>query len=239
MSLLDRLADPAAWAEFREYKSRHSLMSQREFDELDAYIAEQRYLPLAEPLAFSLPDKRQINKSGSRKKRTVYLFPKDETWVLKLLTWLLYKYDYAFEPSCFSFRQNYTAKTAFRAILSVPGLDGKYVLKADIHDYFNSMPAEKLAEVLSDIVSDDPRLSAFLVRFFTDGRALSGGKVICENRGAMAGVPLSAFCANVYLASMDRLFARRGIPYFRYSDDILVLCGSAEERGECLETIKA
>ena len=82
ISLLDSLADPAAWAAFREYRSMHSLMSQREFDELDAFIEEERYLPVARSLRFSLPEKRLINKSGSRRKRTVYLFPRDEAWVV-------------------------------------------------------------------------------------------------------------------------------------------------------------
>ena len=243
MSLLDRLADEETWLEFREYKSRHSLMSQREFDALDAYIAEKRYLPLARTLEFSLPEKRRINKSGSTKKRTVYLFPEDETWVLKLLTWLLYKYDGAFRPSCFSFRQNYTAKTAFGAILRVPDLDAKYVLKADIHDYFNSMPPDLLVKELAEVIDDDPELLAFLTDLFTVNKALEEGpdgefRTIEENRGAMAGVPLSAFCANIYLASVDRLFEERGVPYFRYSDDILILADSAAEREDCFETLK-
>ncbi len=242
-SLLERLSDEQTWLEFRDYKSRHSLMSQREFDELDRYIAEKRYLPLAETLAFSLPEKRRINKSGSTKKRTVYLFPEDETWVLKLLTWLLYKYDGAIRPSCFSFRREMTAKTAFRAILRTPGLDAKYVLKADIHDYFNSMPPDRLVRELEAVIDDDPPLLAFLTAFFTVNRAIDATgdpphPVIEENRGAMAGVPLSAFCANIYLASLDRLFEEKGIAYFRYSDDILILADSAEERDECFETLK-
>ena len=238
ISLLDSLADPAAWAAFREYRSLHSLMSQREFDELDAFIAERRYMPLAETLRFSLPEKRLINKSGSRRKRTVYLFPRDETWVLKLLTWLMYRYDYAFRPSCFSFRKGYTAKTAFGSILAIPGLNEKWVLKADIHDYFNSMPVSGLVRTLSEIVTDDPPLLDFLTRFFSENRAMQDGKIVEEERGAMAGVPLSAFCANVYLASLDEHFERRGVPCFRYSDDILLLCGSREELDECFAELK-
>ena len=213
-------------------------MSQREFDELDRYIAERRYLPVAGTLRFSLPEKRLINKSGSSRKRAVYLFPRDEAWVLKLLTWLLYKYDNAFHPSCFSFRKGYTAKTAFTSILAVPDLGGKHVLKADIHDYFNSMPVEGLVKTLSEIITDDPPLLSFLTEFFSEGRAVSDGVIIEEERGAMAGVPISAFCANVYLASLDEHFAAKGVPCFRYSDDILMLCDSGEQLGECLAELK-
>ena len=45
----------------------------------------------------------------------------------------------------------------------------------------------------------------------------------------MAGTPTSAFFADVYLLSSDNYFTERGIPYFRYSDDILILADSPEE----------
>ncbi len=237
MSLLDRLADESAWAEFREYKSRHSLLSRSEFDRLDKYVAEKRYLPYAESLTFSPPDKREISKSGSSKKRVVYIFPEDETWILKLLTWLLYKYDYAFEPSCYSFRRDYTAKTAFGAILKTPDLNKKYVLKLDIHDYFNSMPTDGLIREFERIITDDPKLLTFMIGFFTADRSIRNGTVIEEKRGAMAGCPLSSFCANIYLADLDRHFADQGIPYFRYSDDILVLLDSQKELDNAFEEI--
>ena len=48
----------------------------------------------------------------------------------------------------------------------------------------------------------------------------------------MAGVPLSAFSANVYLTSLDRLFDGMGVPYFRYSDDILIFAPNAESLEE-------
>ncbi len=238
MSLLDLLCDESAWLSYREYKSLHSSMSNREFERLDEYIAEKRYLPFAKTLEFSLPEKKSINKAGG-KKRLVYMLPEDEGRVLKLLTWLMYKYDGAFEPCCYSFRQGYTAKSAFEDIFRVKDPDEKYVLKLDIHDYFNSMPSDLLCEELAKVITDDPELLAFLIRFFSEGRALCGGEAVEEDRGAMAGLPLSAFCANIYLASADRHFIERGVPYFRYSDDVLMMFDSMEELEEGLAEFKA
>ena len=42
----------------------------------------------------------------------------------------------------------------------------------------------------------------------------------------MAGVPLASFFANVYLGELDRIFEKKGIPYLRYSDDIIIFCHS-------------
>jgi len=40
---------------------------------------------------------------------------------------------------------------------------------------------------------------------------------------------VSAFFANIYLTPLDEIFTQRGIPYFRYSDDIMVFADSEEE----------
>lgn len=237
MSLLDRLSDEKTWSQFREYRSKHSLMSIREFDELDGYIAEKRYLPIARSLSFSLPEKKLINKRGTNRKRTVYIFPEDELWVLKMLTWLLYRYDGAVEPCCFSFRPNHTVKMALERILAMEGLKDKYVLKADIHDYFNSIPVDRLTDELAGVITDDERLLGFLQDFFTVNKAIYEGQVIEESRGAMAGMPLSAFIANIYLADLDRLMLDQGISYYRYSDDIIMFCDSRQQLDRCYEMI--
>lgn len=238
MSLLDELVKEECWLAFREYKSKHSLMSQKEFDALDEYIREKKYLPVAENLQFSLPKKTLINKSGSTKKRVVYLFEDDELWVLKLLTWLLYKYDYCFSDNCYSFRKNSTAKTAFTNLLKINDLSSKYVLKIDIHDYFNSMPVELLIKELSSVITDDKPLLDFLISFYSCNKAIMNGEIIEEERGAMAGNPLSSFCANIYLRQLDYYFKDNSIPYCRYSDDILVIADSLQQINEYYEIIK-
>jgi hypothetical protein len=51
---------------------------------------------------------------------------------------------------------------------------------------------------------------------------IHAGKLIrVDRKGAMAGLPFTAFFASVYLAEMDRCFEKAMIPYARYSDDII------------------
>lgn len=238
MSLLDRLYDEKAWTEFRQYRSVHGNTTEKELEELDGYIAQKRYLPTAKTLSFSLPEKKSINKSGSHKKRVIYTFPEDETWVLKMLTWLMYKYDSAFSPSCYSFRCDTNAKAAITAVLKTKQLDEKWALKLDLHNYFNSMPSQKLAAEFSKVITDDEPLLGFLVSFYTLDKAVSAGEVISENTGAMAGVPLSAFCANLYLTDLDKLFEEMRVPYFRYSDDIFILADSQQQALAYFDTVK-
>ena len=223
-------------------------MSNREMRLLDEFIKEERYVTFAdrftpEGYALSVPEKRVINKSGSRKKRVVYSFTTDEMYMLKLLTWLLYKYDDKINPRCYSFRQNMTAKKAISDILAIGDIDGRYVLKADIHDYFNSMPAQGIIAALKRVITDDERLLAFLTKLFMANEAFEKtegqeARKVLENRGAMAGVPVSAFIANIYLEPLDSYFLERGIPYYRYSDDILIFARSKEELEECRSLLK-
>ena len=239
VSLLDSLCDEKTWTEFYNYRSAHGNMSEKELKELGSFIAEKRFLPLAQTLEFSLPQKKMINKSGSQKKRVIYTFPDDETWVLKMLTWLLYKYDTALHKSCYSFRRTFTAHAAVSDAVRTKNVSEKWALKLDLHNYFNSMPSTLLAAELANVITDDPPLLDFLTRFFTADKAVCGESVIDENRGAMAGVPLSAFCANIYLSDLDEKFETLGVPYFRYSDDILVLTDSQQQANELYGEIKS
>ena len=235
MSLLDLLSSDETWKEFREYKSFHSHMSNKEFDILDEFIAEKRYLKITDKISepghgFTYPYKHILNKSGTKKKRVVYTFLPDETLVLKLLTWLMYKYDPFLSKFCFSFRRNLTAKDAIFSTLQIPDLNERYVLKMDISNYFNSMSTDVMVDVLEKIITDDKPLLNFLCDLLSVNKAIDNGNVIEENRGSMAGVPISAFMANFYLLSLDKEFETLNVPYFRYSDDIIVFARSEHER---------
>lgn len=153
--------------------------------------------------------------------------------VLKVMAFLLYRYDGKISPCCYSFRRNSSAKEAIGDVLAVPRLGEKYCLKADVSNYFNSIPPVGLINTLKEIINDDPSLLSFLERLLTADKAYENGQLITENRGAMAGIPISPFFANVYLLSLDMLFSSKGIPYFRYSDDILIFADSRTELEYC------
>lgn len=238
MSLLQLLDDKDAWLDFLEYKRR--LLPPKCFflKRLEKYVAQESYHDIAIGLMsgsyrFDLPAKTTINKNGSSKKRTIYRFDWRETMVLKLLTHLLYKYDYKICGNCYSFRRNTTAKDAVDAVSRIKNLDQKYVLKIDVSNYFNSIPSSQLADAIAVTIDDDPQLSAFIIKLIKEDAAYlyEGGTrtLIRENRGAMAGVPVSAFCANIYLDGLDRQFDGRGVDYFRYSDDILIIADSMSQ----------
>ena len=233
MTLLDRLSDKSAWRDFLEYKS--SLACPKELvRELKKFIDEESYLPvcrrIAEGADFPLPRKAVISKQHSQKKRVVYTYPPAENMVLKLLTHLLLRrYDGLFSENLYSFRPGRNAKDAIRKLTAIPGIDKLHSYKVDISNYFNSIPIPMLLPKLRAALSDDPALCAFLERLLTEEHIIERGHIAAEEKGIMAGTPISSFLANLYLRELDAWFYARRIPYARYSDDIILFAPTREE----------
>lgn len=233
MDILSLLTLPETWQTFLAYKTEKQAISPAEADlirtllEQDACThAAMLSAPDYEP---PLPTKKEISKEGSLKKRTVYCYPEEFQTFLKLITFLLYRYDDFFSPNCYAFRRHLGAADAIRRLHAVKDLPKKYCLKTDIHNYFNSIPPSLLLEKLRFLQKEDAPLYRLFEKLLTADACYENGVRISEKRGAMAGIPVSPFFANVYLACVDAEFYRMGHLYFRYSDDILLFADSAED----------
>ena len=237
MTLLSELRNREAWETFYRDKTSNNLLTKKEISELDSFLAEERYLNI-DPFSFGYPQKMTISRMGFGKKRTVYAYSPDEMWVLKLLAFLLYRYDDKISPSCYAFRKNRTAKNAFDSILAIENLNEKYVVKSDIHDYFNSMDTQLLMEKVRQVIDDDEDTVRFMETLLMQDKCYYNGELIQEKRGGMAGVPLASFWANIYLADIDQYFEENKIPYYRYSDDVLFFASSQTEADSYLDKFK-
>lgn len=241
--MLELLSDPKTWEKFYEYKT--SLACPKDYETfLRGFIDRQEYLPVCKAIAngedFPHPRKSVISKLSTSKKRTVYIYPEAENAVMKLLTFLLLRrFDGLFERNLYSFRPGLNAKDAIRDLRRIKGIGKMYSYKVDIHNYFNSVPVDRLLPMLDEVMADEPETCEFLKRLLTDPYVIDRGKPVEEEKGIMAGTPLSAFYANLYLRAMDRYFAELGVPYARYSDDIIVFATSMEEAGAYATKIRA
>ena len=243
MSILELLSSPSQWERYYEYKT--GLVCTKESEKkLRLFIDGQEYLKVCEAIKcsrdFPLPKKSIISKIYSQKKRIVYTYPERENTVLKLLTYLiLRKYDRLFSPNLFSFRPGKTAKDALHSLLKVPDIGCKYSYKVDVSNYFNSIPVERLIPKLKEAVGDDPELFDFLSRLLKEPCVLENGVRITEQKGIMAGTPIASFYANLYLADLDSLFFEAGIPYARYSDDIILFADTEDAVREHADRIRS
>ena len=115
-SIISQLDDQAVWEGFLAHRLMKGRFTWPMFSDADDYVAEEGYLPVARAFKRGegpgIPERKRINKMGTGKKRTVYCFSPEETRVLKLVAFLLYKYDDRFAPNCYSFRRGVKASDA-------------------------------------------------------------------------------------------------------------------------------
>jgi len=233
-SLLNELNKAERWNTFLESKKDKRYIPETIINRFNKFITESKYERISAEISdgtydFSIPKKKQINKTKVGKKRDVYMYNKNETMVLKMVAYLLHIHDDLFAPNLYSFRTDTGVKKAIYDIMRIRELNKMHGYKVDIKNYFNSVNAEKLLVNLEEEFKDDKRLYELFHRTLSNPLVDSHGELIEEQKGIMAGVPTSAFLANFYLNEMDWYFYDNGIIYFRYADDILVFSSTKEE----------
>ena len=242
MGILERLSDPSEWERYVCHKKTQGNLYKSDEEDLLRFTENREYLPVVKSIldggTFAPPVKILVNKSKVGRKRAVYTFDRAENYVLKIITFMLRDYDHLFAPNLYSFRKERGVKSAVHGILSLRDLDRRYVYKVDISNYFNSVDTDILLPELKDALGNDPALYCFLERLLSDPRVMYGGELISEKKGIMAGVPVSTFLANLYLRRLDFSFVEKGIPYARYSDDIIVFAKDAAELEWCIQKIR-
>lgn len=232
--MLRALKDPKLWTEFRDYKIAGGHMTKETTARLEELIRTESYKAVVDGILagepFPHPRKSEISKVHSDKKRVVYTYPETENWILKLLTYLLQrKYDGVFADNLYSFRPRKGVHDGVRKLTAHKDIEKYWCYKADIRNYFNTVPVEKILPLLKETLKDEPGVYTFLEGLLTDPYVEDNGQHIWEVKGIMAGTPVSAFLANLYLAHVDHRFSDRGIVYVRYSDDIILFCETRED----------
>ena len=227
MGMEQLLTKQEVWCDFLQHKKEGGHLSVLDENALTAFIDQKAYLiPVQKILSgegFSPPQKHIISKQSSSKKRVVYCYAEEENNTLKLLTYLLQKkYDHLFADNLYSFRPGISAKTAIGRIISTPQLNQMWGYKLDISNYFNSVPVKAMVTILNEVLEDEPVIRMFIVGLLCQPNVLENGVLHPEEKGIMAGVPISGFLANLYLNALDHAFADEGILYARYSDDIIL-----------------
>ncbi len=232
-SLLTQLACRSSWDDFLAYKTDCGHLPRKELLALSSFVNECAFLPVAEKIlsakGLGLPEKKLVNKIGKSRKRVVYTYGDAEMQVLKLLSFLLHRYSHKQPSGCYSFKKGQSPSKAVNALTLTPEISSYWCYKLDIANYFNSISIDILLPILKDVIDDDEPLYNFLQCLLSSDEAVFENRIIYEPRGVMAGTPVSPFLANIYLRELDEFFVDLGIPYARYSDDIILFAKTSEE----------
>ncbi len=232
MFVADLLNDDK-WIEFLNYKLDKDYVSKHEKKQIKDFILNKQYKTICNFISkndysFSIPQKHLISKGRSSKKRTVYTFNNDEMIILKYISYLLYEYDNLFARNLYSFRKSFGVKSAINNICNIKNISKMYGYKVDISNYFNSININILLDNLKEDIKDS-ELYNLLYELLSNNKVKYNDEIIVEEKGVMAGVPISAFLANYYIKEIDDYFWNQKLVYLRYADDIIMFCNDKEE----------
>ena len=242
MSLLKKLSEPDTISSFVSKKRNVQKISQPELDEMLTLLGDPETQRILQELSvgdhvFPIPYRIEISKLNSSKIRVVYTFNRFEKISLKLLGFLLRDYDHIFSDNLYSYRSSTGSKDAVKRLYHLKDLDKMFILKTDIHNYFNSIDVDILLDDLRRVLLDDEPLYNMFKKLLDNDESLWKGDVIHEPKGAMAGMPVSPFLANLYLDGLDRIFDGSDIIYCRYADDILLATSSEKKLSDAREIL--
>lgn len=149
--------------------------------------------------------------------------------VTKLVIEPLFEAD--FQRCSFGFRPEKSTHDA-RAVIQYFILGGaKWVLDVDLKNYFDSIPQDKLMELVRKRVSDVGVLR--LIRWWLEAGILEEGQITRSLAGTPQGGVISPLLANIYLNWVDERWVQKGYQHrrdrwegvlIRYADDMVVLC---------------
>ena len=112
-----------------------------------------------------------------------------------------------------------------------------YCVDLDFKSYFDTIPHERLLELVRQRVVDGNVL-ALLEQSLKAGvlEELKGWQP--TQVGTPQGAVISPLLANLYLNPLDHLMAKLGLEMVRYADDLVVLCRTREEAERALKELR-
>ena len=135
--------------------------------------------------------------------------------------------DPRMSPLSFGFRPGKSALQAVQTVKELLEQGFRYVVDADIADFFGSLNHQILmAKVRRNIADRDTEK---LVYQFIKAGVMEEGKLRANVAGTPQGGVISPILANLYLNDLDRHIGKTEWKLVRYADDFVILCKTVNQ----------
>ncbi len=192
-------------------------------EELAEELREKRYRP-------NRVRRTYIPKPGKSEKRPLGIpVIKDRVVqaAVKIVIEPIFEAD--FQPCSYGFRPKRGTHQAIEAVAKYVNYGCTQVIDADLKRYFDTIPQDKLMEVIARRISDKWILR--LIRWWLKVGVMENDNITYSDTGVPQGGVISPLLANIYLNELDRRWTERGynsIRYeahlVRYADDMVIMC---------------
>jgi group II intron reverse transcriptase/maturase len=139
-----------------------------------------------------------------------------------------------FDDSSFGYRLGRSPHDALRKIWREIKGGRKWIVDADLKDFFGSVDHSLLMQLVVRRISDGRVL--FLIEQMLTSPVMEEGKLTPTVRGTPQGGVVSPLLANILLTPFDREMRARGYQLTRFADDWVVTCGTRREAEQALKT---
>jgi group II intron reverse transcriptase/maturase len=145
------------------------------------------------------------------------------------------KYDRNFSPSSYGFRPGRSAHQALRRAETIINEGYGYAVDIDLEKFYDTVNQSRLIEIMSGEIKDG-RVISLIHKYLKAGVSIQGQHEQSKI-GVPQGSPLSPLLSNIMLNELDKELEKRGHPFVRYADDIIIFCRSARSAERVKESI--
>lgn len=131
-------------------------------------------------------------------------------------------FEAKFMDCSYGFRPGRSAHMALEKIRQDLEDGYRYVIDADLKSYFDTIPHDKLMDMVKETVVDGSVLG--LLEKFLKAGVLEGGSFHLNDQGTPQGGVISPLLANIYLHPLDQVMTKRGHRLTRFADDFVICC---------------
>jgi len=229
MSILEKASSPevlnASWKRFANDKAAWA-------PGIPKYKMEQNFIYHITKLANELrngaykPDPVRyftVNK-GDGKNRIISAYTlRDKLAQRAVLTVLEPIGEKYFHHDSFGYRPGRSIDMALSRVRQYMLCGMKWVIDADISNYFDNIPHKTLIKSIKALIKD--RATTNLIKVWLDAGTFKKG-FLASSKGIPQGAVISPFLCNVYLTKWDIEMAKNNLPFVRFADDFLVFAKS-------------